>query len=145
MKKERENIIQELKELGADFLLRDKQRADLKWESDTLSKEFYDKIWEQTSKKTRVIPIVEKNQRNEYTRRARVLRIVASVFVLIAISGITYSLIKTNNLSKSNHSGTLEQLVSQTSSQEIYDYLYETSVQSDEDFLYPYASNSSLN
>lgn len=140
MKSNHQDIIEELKELQSGFLLKDKQRLSPENIDTELSEDFYQSVMNNFSdNESKVISIQPVQEKKSYTG---ILKIAASFIVLLAVSGIIYSVVvpKTTISTEQN----LQQLISQTSSQEILEYLYESGVPADEDFLYEYVEESAL-
>lgn len=139
MKSNHQDIIEELKELQADILLKDKLRLPSENVQAELSEDFFQSVMNNADGRSGVISMSPVDNFKTYTR---ILKIAASFIVLLAVSGIIYSVVvpKTTISTEQN----LQQLISQTSSQEILEYLYESGVPSDEDFLYEYVEESAL-
>ncbi len=143
MKSNHQDIIDELKDLQADFLLNNKQNSRGSIPPD-LSEDFFLSVMENIEgNEARVITLQSAVQQKSYTR---ILRIAASFIILLAISAVIYTVIPEKPNTYTAEKQSLQQLVSQTSSQEIFDYLYETGVPADEDFLIDYVDEpTSLN
>lgn len=139
MKSSHQDIIEELKELQADFLLKDKLRLPSENIQPELSEDFFQSVINNVSGSSKVVSIQSVQSQNTY---ARILKIAASFIVLLAVSGIIYSVVVPKTTISTDQN--LQQLISQTSSQEILDYLYENGLPSDEDFLYEYVEESAL-
>ncbi len=132
MKSQQNDIIQELKSLKAPFLLNNKERAPENMDSMELSEGFYQNILSKTpSNEPKTISISP-------NRKTSILKIAASLLLLVSISALTYTFLAPKNIETSP----LEQLVSQTTSQEIYDYLDENGMPADEEFLIQYVNTN---
>lgn len=131
MKDNKENILQELKELNAEFLMKEKQRDSWQGSNNEVTEGFYQAVMDNVSKEeSHPIQIQERS-------RSRLLKVAASFLVLFALSSFVYTLFIPNS-STGTVPNTLDQLMSQTTYDEIYGYLYETGLPSDEDFLNDY-------
>ncbi len=140
MKSNHQDIIDELKELQADFLQKDKQRISTEQISQDLSEEFFLSVMNKvTEKETKVVSIQAVRPQKSFTN---IFRIAASFIVLLAVSGIIYSVVTPKADIETTDGQNLQQLISQTSSQEIFDYLYENGIPADEEFLYDYVEES---
>lgn len=134
MKTNRRDIIHELHDLDADFLLKDKERSFLDMENDSLSDDFYTSVMSQVdTKPTPVISITQ--QKESWTN---IWKIAASFVVLLSVVGLIYAILP--KMSPAENS--LQDLLADTSSQEILDYLYETGVPADEEFILEYVGET---
>jgi len=135
MKSQPEDIIQELKSLDSSFLLENKKRKIDDNDSMELSEDFFSNVMKnlpsQESKTISIAPI----------KKIKIFQIAASIVLILSVSILTYTfIIPSNSVIKSGKN--LEQLVSQTSTQEIDDYLNEYGMPADEEFLTNYLNNT---
>ena len=137
MKSQKEDIIQELKNLNAQFLLKNKER-ELEENNDfELSEEFYQNVMSGLPPtETKTIPF-----KSSKIQPIKIFQIAASIAFLVTVSILTYTFIIPANPALTN-ADQLEQLVSQTSSQEIYDYLNDNGMPADEEFLTEYVNTN---
>lgn len=140
MKSNHQDIIDELKDLQADFLQKDKQRIPAEQIPGDLSEEFFLSVMKNVpEKETKVISIQAARTQKSFTN---IFRIAAGFIVLLAVSGIIYSVVTSKATIETTNGQNLQQLISKTSSQEIFDYLYENGMPADEEFLYDYVEES---
>lgn len=133
MKANRKDIMDELQSLEASFLLKEKVRTSQD-ENFLLHEEFYQSVMNQVE--TKEIPIISISQeKKSYTR---IWRIAASFVVLLSVVGLIYAIVP----KMSTQEESLQQLLAETSSQDILDYLYETGVPTDEEFILEYVGSS---
>ncbi len=135
MKSQPEYIIQELKSLDSSFLLENKKRKIDDNDSMELSEDFFSNVMKnlpsQESKTISIAPI----------KKIKIFQIAASIVLILSVSILTYTfIIPSNSVIESGKN--LEQLVSQTSTQEIDDYLNEYGMPADEEFLTNYLNNT---
>jgi superfamily II helicase len=135
MKSQPEDIIQELKSLDSSFLLENKKRKIDDNDSMELSEDFFSNVMKnlpsQESKTISIAPI----------KKIKIFQIAASIVLILSVSILTYTfIIPSNSVIESGKN--LEQLVSQTSTQEIDDYLNENGMPADEEFLTNYVNNT---
>jgi superfamily II helicase len=135
MKSQPEDIIQELKSLDSSFLLENKKRKIDDNDSMELSEDFFSNVMKnlpsQESKTISIAPI----------KKIKIFQIAASIVLILSVSILTYTfIIPSNSVIESGKN--LEQLVSQTSTQEIDDYLNEYGMPADEEFLTNYLNNT---
>jgi hypothetical protein len=135
MKSQTEDIIQELKSLDSSFLLENKKRKIDDNDSMELSEDFFRNVMKnlpsQESKTISIAPI----------KKIKIFQIAASIVLILSVSILTYTfIIPSNSVIESGKN--LEQLVSQTSTQEIDDYLNEYGMPADEEFLTNYLNNT---
>jgi superfamily II helicase len=135
MKSQPEDIIQELKSLDSSFLLENKKRKIDDNDSMELSEDFFSNVMKnlpsQESKTISIAPI----------KKIKIFQIAASIVLILSVSILTYTfIIPSNSIIESGKN--LEQLVSQTSTQEIDDYLNENGMPADEEFLTNYVNNT---
>jgi hypothetical protein len=135
MKSQTEDIIQELKSLDSSFLLENKKRKIDDNDSMELSEDFFRNVMKnlpsQESKTISIAPI----------KKIKIFQIAASIVLILSVSILTYTfIIPSNSIIESGKN--LEQLVSQTSTQEIDDYLNENGMPADEEFLTNYVNNT---
>ena len=135
MKSQTEDIIQELKSLDSSFLLENKKRKIDDNDSMELSEDFFSNVMKnlpsQESKTISIAPI----------KKIKIFQIAASIVLILSVSILTYTfIIPSNSIIESGKN--LEQLVSQTSTQEIDDYLNENGMPADEEFLTNYVNNT---
>jgi superfamily II helicase len=135
MKSQPEDIIQELKSLDSSFLLENKKRKIDDNDSMELSEDFFRNVMKnlpsQESKTISIAPI----------KKIKIFQIAASIVLILSVSILTYTfIIPSNSVIESGKN--LEQLVSQTSTQEIDDYLNEYGMPADEEFLTNYLNNT---
>ena len=135
MKSQPEDIIQELKSLDSSFLLENKKRKIDDNDSMELSEDFFRNVMKnlpsQESKTISIAPI----------KKIKIFQIAASIVLILSVSILTYTfIIPSNSIIESGKN--LEQLVSQTSTQEIDDYLNEYGMPADEEFLTNYLNNT---
>lgn len=134
MKTPKDDIIQELKSLNASFLLHHKERKLEDSNSIELSEEFYKNVMNQ-------IPLPDSiSKRKTPIRKISFFQIAASIVLLLSVSTLTYTFLAPQN----SETIPLDQLVSQTSSQEIFDYLNENGMPADEEFLMEYVNNNNV-
>lgn len=140
MKPNHQDIIDELKGLQADFLQKDKQRSPAEQNSVDLSEDFFLAVMSKVEKEeTKIVSIQAAKPQKSFTN---IFRIAASFIVLLAVSGIIYSVVTPKTNVETTGGQNLQQLISKTSSQEIFDYLYENGMPADEEFLYDYVEES---
>lgn len=136
MKSNHQDIIDELKDLKADFLLKGKQSTAIENTPVDLSEDFFQSVLNNVTEKkdAKVVFIPSVTRKKSFTN---IFRIAASFIVLLTVSGIIYSIV-TPKATVEIPNQNLQQLISETSSQEIIDYLYENGVPVDEDFLFEF-------
>lgn len=126
MKTNRKDIIDELQELEAYFLHKDKTRNVMEQQEGDLSEDFFQSVMSSVGvKETKVVSI-----QPETRRYASYMKIAASFLVMLTLSGVAYF------YASQPSSSSLQQLMAETTSQEILEYLYETGVPTDEEFLF---------
>ena len=139
MKSQTEDIIQELKTLNSNFLLKNKERNVEESDSMELSEDFYKNVMTQIpSYEAKVISL---QQSATLLKRSSIFQIAASIVLIITVSVLTYTFISPKNPVISDQNN-LQQLLTQTSSQEIYDYLNDNGMPTDEEFLTEYVNTS---
>ncbi|HUH74568.1 MAG TPA: hypothetical protein VLZ75_09180 [Chitinophagales bacterium] len=139
MNTQQDDIIQELKDLNSNFLLKNKERSFEESESSELSEDFYKKVMNQIpSQDSKVITL---QRSTTLLRRTSIFQIAASIVLLLTVSVLTYTIIGQGNPTKTGENQ-LQQLLSQTSSQEINDYLKDNGMPADEEFLTEYVNTS---
>lgn len=135
MKTQQKDIIQELKTLNSTFLLENKEREFNEKNSLELSEDFYSNVMKNLpSKESKIISIAP-------IKRTKIIQIAASIIILVTVSFLTYTFMAPGNSINTNENQ-LQQLLSQTSSQEIDDYLLENGLPTDEEFLINYVNTS---
>lgn len=135
MKTQQKDIIQELKTLNSTFLLENKEREFNEKNSLELSEDFYSNVMKNLpSKESKTISIAP-------IKRTKIIQIAASIIILVTVSFLTYTFMAPGNSINTNENQ-LQQLLSQTSSQEIDDYLLENGLPTDEEFLINYVNTS---
>lgn len=125
-----DDIINELRELKAEFLSKDKERVETNSKEESLSEDFYEKVIHEIHEKETPIKSLSRRKKTVPS----ILKMVASLVFIVAISGwllnkydfFTHS----NRVSKEN----LQDILSQTSSQEMIDYLDENGMPTDDEF-----------
>lgn len=141
MKSPTEDIIQELKSLNSDFLLKNKERDGVQNHSLELSTEFYKNVMTQIpAHESKVISL---QSSATLLKKSSIFQIAASIVLIVSVSVLTYIFIAPRNPVISDQNN-LQQLLSQTSSQEIYDYLNDNGMPADEEFLTEYVNTSSI-
>lgn len=126
MKTNRKDIIDELQDLEASFLHKDKSRNVMEQQVGDLSEDFFQSVMSSVGEKdTKVVSI-----RPEISSRISYLKIAATFLVMLTLSGVAYF------YTSQPSSNSLQRLMAETTSQEIMDYLYETGVPTDEEFLF---------
>lgn len=133
MKTNRKDIIDELQELNAPFLLKDKERV-VQEENFSLSEDFYQSVMNEVEANDTPVISISSPQKS-YTK---IWRIAASFVVLLSVVGLIYAIVPKMTTQEES----LQQLLAETSSQEILEYLYETGVPTDEDFILEYVGES---
>ncbi|MCO5249637.1 MAG: hypothetical protein M9887_11900 [Chitinophagales bacterium] len=135
MKTNRKEILNELKDLNADFLFNEKERTSNQASDFELSEDFFQSVIKnaESSESPKVIPLSVKENKSSFRK---IFSIAASFVALLAILGIIYSTAISNKHTVQNTN--LDVLISQTSSDEILDYLAKYSTSDDDDTLSDY-------
>jgi len=138
MKTNREDIIQELKSLELRKLAGFKEKESSADMPEGLSSRLLESVMNKVKieeEQHKVIPLRTETKQKTLSGKM-LLRVAASFIGVIMLSGLTYNLFFSgkDNLTAQN-GDSLTRLIAEASTEDIYNYLYETGAPADEEFL----------